>query len=322
MQLIWFKRRPQNRRLGRDKAVLEVRLRSDQVRANRLRFAAIALFTLAGTLVGFFLLWRAGQWGLDLLVYNNPEFSIQQVQVQTDGIIPVDQLRRWSGVKIGQNLLSLDLTRVKRDLEMVTSIRSAAVERVMPHTIRLSITEREPIAQIAVMRLKTDGTSEPSYVYLDRDGQVMLPAHWRPQPNSPDATNNFPSICGLNVSEVTPGRKLDSASARAALQLLLAFQHSPMAGLADLRQIDISSPDILEVTTYSQNRIVFSLSNFEAQLRRWHDISQHARELGKNLLSLDLSVPDNIPAVMTNAVAAGPTPANPASPQPNRRRNV
>ena len=54
-----------------------------------------------------------------------------------------DQLRRWAGVKPGENLFALDLARVKRDLEMVPLIDSVSVERVLPRTLRIRVTERE-----------------------------------------------------------------------------------------------------------------------------------------------------------------------------------
>ena len=135
-------------------------------------------------------------------------------------------------------------------------------------------------------------------------------------------SNALPAICGLNPGEVMPGKKIDSAQVRGALQLIGAFQHSPMAGLTDLRLVDVSSPELLQATTGDQGKIVFSLSNPEQQLRRWRDIRDRAQQQGMAIASLDLSVPGNIPAVL---VAAGPVPLNVPrnnNPQPIRKKNV
>ena len=70
-QVMWFKRKPKNRRLGRAQ-VLDVKLRSSQVRAARTRLAAIASGLSFGTVFGLYLLWRAGEWALNRLVYENP----------------------------------------------------------------------------------------------------------------------------------------------------------------------------------------------------------------------------------------------------------
>ena len=116
---MWFKREQKNRRLNRGH-VLDVKLRSDQVRAARTRLASIALGVTLGTVFGLYLFWRAGEWALDKFVYENPTFAIQRIEVQTDGVIAPEQLRRWSGVKPGANLIALDLASVKRNLELVS----------------------------------------------------------------------------------------------------------------------------------------------------------------------------------------------------------
>ena len=48
---MWFNRKPKNRRLGRE-YVLDVKLRSSQVRAARLRLAALALGVVFATVLG------------------------------------------------------------------------------------------------------------------------------------------------------------------------------------------------------------------------------------------------------------------------------
>ena len=93
---MWFRREKKNRRLSRGH-VLDVKLRSGQVRATRTRLAAIAFGVLFGTVFGLYLFWCAGEWALDHFVYENPEFAIRHIDVQTDGVILPDQLRRWAG---------------------------------------------------------------------------------------------------------------------------------------------------------------------------------------------------------------------------------
>src|SRR5258706_14764987 len=134
----WFGRKPKNRRLGSEH-VLDVKLRSDEVRATRMRYAGIGLGLAFVTVFCFYAVWRAGSWALYRLVYENDAFAVQEIEVQTDGVIAPDALRRWAGVKPGENLLALDLARVKRDLELVSRVRSVAVERLLPHTLRLRV---------------------------------------------------------------------------------------------------------------------------------------------------------------------------------------
>ena len=140
---MFFKRKSKNRRLEHDFA-LDVKLRSDKIKARRWR---VSLSLLAGSILALSLLlgvWRGGQWMMDRLLYSNSAFAIRDVEISTDGAFLLDQLRRWTQARPGDNLLALDMARVKRDLEMVPYIESATVERILPHTLKVRVFEREP----------------------------------------------------------------------------------------------------------------------------------------------------------------------------------
>ena len=70
-----FRRKARNRHLGRAH-VLDVKLRSSKVRAARLRMSALGLSALFTVVLGVYLLWRAGDWALDRLVYHNDAFAV------------------------------------------------------------------------------------------------------------------------------------------------------------------------------------------------------------------------------------------------------
>lgn len=319
----FLKRKPRNRRVGREHHVLDVKLRAEQIRTSRMRLASFAIGLALATLLGFYLLWRGGEWTLNALLYQNRAFAIRQIDVQTDGVIATDQLRRWAGVKTGENLFALDMTRVKRDLEMISAIRSVAVERILPHTLRLRVMEREPIAQIPMLRVARDGSAEPTVLQLDEEGVAMTQLDPRVCVASAVASNSpLPGIYGTNPREVIPGRRVKSTQVLAALQLVAAFEHSPMSGIMDLQMIDVSSPEVLLVTTSQQTKITFSLQDPDRQLRRWHDIYEQAQKLGKAIATLDLSVPDNIPARFVEASAAPIVPKRKPQPAITRKRNV
>jgi cell division protein FtsQ len=316
---MWLQRKSKNRRLGREN-VLDVKLRSSQVRAARVRMLAVSLGVLFATVFGLYLLWRTGEWALDRLVYENKAFAIQDIDVQTDGVIGVDQLRRWMGVKPGQNLLALDLARVKRDLELVPLVQSVSVERILPRTLRVRIAEREPLAQINVPRPKPGGGVAVTVFQLDIDGYVMLPLDPHQRANVSDqSAEQMPLISGIAPNQLQPGRRIEAPQVQASLQLIAAFEHSPMAGLVDLKHIDVSAPDVLVVTTGQGSEVTFGLQDLDTQLRRWRSIFDSGQRLGKSLSVLDLSVTDNIPA---RWVEAGALPAStlPALPKPLRTK--
>ena len=316
-----FKRKQINRRLNRVH-VLDVKLRSDQVRKSRMRVAALAFGVLFGTVFSMYVLWRAGGWVLNKLVYENQAFAIKELEVQTGGVISADQLRRWANVKKGENLLALDLARVKRDLEMVPAIGTVSIERILPGTLRIRVTEREPVAQINVPRKSTNGGLEFVVYHGDADGFVMSPVDPR-QRTAPlvQTDDALPVIYCPNQTELGPGRQITSPQGTAALSLISQFALSPMAGLVDLRRIDATARDVLLVQTGQGSEVTFALQGLEHQLRRWRTIHDKGMSIGRNVASIDLAVTNNVPVRWLEANIS-PAPAKPPKTTRTRKRNV
>jgi cell division septal protein FtsQ len=322
---MWFKREQKNRRLNRGH-VLDVKLRSAQVRATRTRLASIALGLTFGTVFGLYLLWRTGEWALDKFIYENSTFAIQSIEVQTDGVIAPEQLRRWTNVKPGANLIALDLASVKRNLELVSAIDSdpdsVQVERVLPRTLKIRVKERVPVAQVNVPTTAASGQIAFAVFQLDMKGFVMKPLDPRlcVIPVS-QMSAQLPEIRGLNMYELQPGHRVESPQAQAALQLIGAFDHSPMAGLVDLRHVDVSLPGVVVATTGQGSEITFALDNLEQQLGRWRKIYDLGMSKNKMIASLDLAVANNVPVRWAEIISAPVTPKN-SKPAHIRRKNV
>jgi cell division septal protein FtsQ len=318
----FFRREPKNRRLSH-RHVLDVKLRSRQVRATRLRLGAVALAVTFGTVFGLYLFWRAGEWALDKFVYENSEFAIRRVDVQTDGVIAPDQLRRWSGVKPGDNLMALDLVSVKRNLELVSTVGSVSVERVLPGTLRVRVTERQPVAQVDVPRAGAANGIEVTVFQLDAGGYVMQPLDPRlcviPLAQIRD---QLPVIVGLNVYQLQPGQRVESPQVLAALQLIGTFNRSVMTGLVNLRRIDVSSPGVVVATTEQGGEITFGLDNLDQQLRRWREIYDLGQRMNRAIAAVNLAVSNNVPVRWMEAGAGPVTLPRQNNPPPVRRKNV
>jgi len=292
---MFFKRKPVNRRLARE-YVLDVKLRSGHVRKARLRLMVISLGAIFFLLFGVYVLWRSCEWGLNRLVYESSAFAIQELDVKTDGVIAVSQLCRWAGLKPHENLFALDLTRVKRNLELVPLIESVSVERLPPRTLRIRVIEREPIAQVNAIRPRPQGGIETTVFQLDAAGYVLMPLETGQRAGPVAATNEtLPVISGVDQRELQPGRRLGGEALQAALRVIIAFQESPMAGLADLKWIDLSIPQVLTIRTGQASEITLGFADLEQQLRRWRTVFDLGHKLGKAIATLDLAITNNVP---------------------------
>ena len=320
---MWFKRKSKNRRLWNRPSVLDVKVRSKVVRSARARLAMVSLGVVGGTLLGLFVLWRLGEWGLNQLVYENKSFAIQMIEVQTDGVIAPEQLRRWSGVRAGQNLLALDLARVKHDLEMVPMVQAVSVERILPGTLRLRVTEREPVAQVNVLHPRDGGGMEQQIFQLDAEGYVLQPLDPRDRAVPlGQGQDQYPVNAGLNTAGLQTGRKLDFAPALSALRLIEKFEQSPMAGLVDLKRIDVSAPQVIVVTTVQGSEVTFAADDFDRQLNRWRRVYDECLRERKGIATLDLAVSDYTPLRLLESGSATPVVPKNLKPARARRRNV
>ena len=315
---MWFNEQ-RNRRRHRNQ-VLDVKVRSDLVRADRARLVTVSLLSAVGTLFGLYLLWCVGNWGLNLFVYRNPDFAIRRVDIRTDGALTPDQLRQWAGVRPGANLIALDLAEVKHNLEQFPVIRSVSVERVLPNTLKIQVTERRAVAQAEFPYTAADGSVTIQVFQLDAEGIVMPPA-----PGRPGLARTLPVITGENALSLRLGRRADSPGVLAALRLVAAFQTSPMAGLAVLRYVDVATPGVLLAVTEQGSRITFGLDDPARQLRRWWQIDNYGRSRQETVASADLAVANNVPVHYLALAGSLPVPApvvKPAKPSKNRRKNV
>jgi cell division septal protein FtsQ len=314
-----IKRKRRNRRFGEREHVLDVKLRTSQARVARMRVFG----TVLGVVILLVAAWRGGVWLLDYLVYKNEAFAIQQIDVQTDGVLTSETIRHWAMVRTGQNLLALDLTRVQRDLEMQPPIQFAAVERVLPHTLRLVINERQPVAQAIITMARPDGSLEQGVYDFDEDGCTMQPLDpsWRTSP--PPAGERLPILLNVPAAEVQLGRQTESPQIRGALQLVSELDHSPMAGMVELKSINVGIPEILQATTSQGAQITFSLNHFDVQLRRWRQISDQFQKWGRAITWLDLSIANNLPVstVVLNGAPIRPAP-QPGKPPRTKKKHV
>ncbi len=260
-------------------------------------------------------------WGLSALargwvnlrdeVIRSPRlFALRVVEVHPElHWLTREQVLRWTGLQAGQSLLALDLDRIQRDLQLAPQIEEAAIERVLPDTLRIYLRERRPLAQVRGVRSE-NGRLVPATYFLDAHGCVMPP----PGADRPDweaRLAGLPVISGLPRTELRVGRKSDSPTLRAALELVRLFPYSSLAGEVELRGVDVAEPDQLLVFTAQGAEVRLALTRLEEQLHRWRLVQDAARRLGRAVRWLDLTVTNHCPLLWqpVEEAPAGPPPA-------------
>tara|TARA_B100001123_G_C15280459_1_gene1013820 strand:- start:1557 stop:2147 length:591 start_codon:yes stop_codon:yes gene_type:complete len=183
---------------------------------------------------------------------------------------------------------------MKRDLEMVSIIDKVAVERVLPDTLSMRVIERKPLAGIIFYRQHRKGGLKRVEYWIDGDGLLISPAQ-ADNTRLKSSMKWLPLITGLNQANLMPGRTVKSHQLKSALSLIDRFDLSPMAGLAHLRQIDVSRRGTMEVVTWQGGRFTLALNGIDRQLERWRKIHDLGREHKRSIYSADLSIKNNLP---------------------------
>ncbi len=225
--------------------------------------------------------------------------SPSRIDVQTDGVISQDQLAPLGGVKPGENLLALRSRARETRLELVPLIQSGSLERVLPATLRIRVTEREPVARSTCPRPATGGRIEVDRLSAGRGRLCHAAAGPAPASDAvgrPGGRSVAGDFNGINFSDLQPGRRIGFPPVQAALQLIVAFEKSPMAGLVDLKRVDVSAARKCWSSRRTGKRSDLWSGRFRpttaALAARF---MRNVRRLNKAIATLDLAVTNNIP---------------------------
>jgi cell division protein FtsQ len=288
----------QNAKRKEKRETLNVKMRSKETRARRVRFAGTLLCVCLSLFLLVMIGWKGIEVGMREMIYSNPRLAIDRIDVETDGVVAPDKIREWARVKHGESLLALDLASLKRDLELRPIVESASAEKILPRQLRITIVERKPVAVVYLFQSATGGAPYGfDRFFLDGAGMVIPPLR-RDERNIKADPNpsSLPALLGFDAQKLRPGMCVNSPEIRAALDLIQAYEHSPVASQIEIRSVDLSQPHTLILRTAENSEITFAQENYPRQLARLQTTLDYARREGRLLASLDLAIGNYVPA--------------------------
>jgi len=108
-------------------------------RRRRWPLGAALLALVAGAGVGGYLISR-----------EEPVFPLEEVVLGGRTRLTPDEALSLAGLRRGMNLLDVDLSRAGADLEALTFVRRARLERRLPDTLVIEVVERRPALWVAL----------------------------------------------------------------------------------------------------------------------------------------------------------------------------
>ena len=282
-----------NRRRKRNPYLLDVKVQTEGRTRQRVRWVSAIVAAIAVLTGSVFGVYRLVKFSAAKMVQDNPRFAITQIIVEDDGSLTPQQVAAFGGVAVGQNLLSLDLNRVRRNLEMLPMVRRAEVRRMLPQKLFIHVDER-----IAVARLR--GTTD-SECLIDRSGFVMRPVRLtdgtvvRPQ-----SVGTLPVLTGVMPGDVQVGKQAQSEQVYRALELLDRLQQASAGSMMEVDTVDLAKPRHLMLMTRQRTMVKFDIEDYAQQLRRLSAILTWATQRQKLVQSVDLTVTRGVPVAFAN----------------------
>jgi cell division protein FtsQ len=289
-----------NRRKKRQEYLLDVKVQTERRTLRRLTVSVTALAILAAVAGTSWGLYRLVKLAGAKLLYENPRFAIAQIVVENDGVLTTEQVKQRVGVRVGENLLSVDLDRARRNLELLPIVRSVSVRREFPNRLVVHVEERMAMARLQPRTLP--GGSDGSVFLVDREGYVVKPFKLGDgavvQPRR--QVSGLPLLTGVKPGDLCVGRRVESEQVYQALQLLDKLAQSAVCSVVDVGQIDLSKTQLLTVTTRQKSVIKFDPQDLQQQLRRLAVVLSWAQQRRKTVQMVDLTVERGVPVTFIN----------------------
>ena len=159
--------------------------------SRSLKFGSITLLVVVVGLIVSANLWKTS-------------LRVQRVTVEGNRIVETAEIMQLVRIQKNTQLQDIDLTAVRKDILSHHFIKDAVVERDLPATLKITITERLPLAIV----------NSAEILYLDEDG-VVLPHSISKQ------LFDLPVLSGISPEiALAPGGTINNPDVHEALQIL------------------------------------------------------------------------------------------------------
>lgn len=290
--------RPSNKRVSTAKQrrhqqeLIEVRVRSHHAFRQRAQRAILwlSLLTLVGV-SGAGIYWAATR-GVHSLFYDNPDYNITQLTVETDGVLSRNAILAVADIHEGTNIFHVNLDQIRTRLAALTEIQSIRLERQLPNKISIFVTERKPIAWVApdsITSKRPEDVFHSSQAYLiDGEGMLLRPAKILA------SSYHLPIIRGVLLEHYTVGQKVETPEMQSTLELLKLHQESIIGTRFQISDIDLSRGYGLQITdAHSHLQVLFGLNDPQLQLQTLEKLLQAIEQTGRKPATISLMTLEN-----------------------------
>ena len=293
--------RARNRRVStfrqrRQQHLLDVKVRSRTALQHRNRKFLVFFSKIALTTALAFGIYVGARIAAKRFFIDNPDYKLANIEVQTDGTLQREQILSVAEIREGENIFRVNLARVHERLQDLPQVDQVEVLRKLPSEVDIRIVERKPIAWITSEKQIADPFASDAAFLIDARGVLMKEKKLLPE------YLGLPVILSASES-LQAGKSVESAEAKAALELLRLSTRSFMQTRFQVREIDLSKGYCLVVTDKNHSRVTFGFDNLDLQLQRLEQFLIYSDDAHRELATVNLLVQRNIPVTFQKSSA-------------------
>jgi cell division protein FtsQ len=213
------------------------------------------------------------------------EFAGQSPNLILEGVhyASASQIRHLFAQDFGRSLYLVPLSERRKQLLEIDWVEDATVSKVWPDTVKVRITERQPVAFLRLLPNRQDSLAR--FALVDHDGYILHPRV--------AAQFTLPIIAGVAETE-----SLDARRARVHRALGMLKEVGPLA--AQISEVDVTDPNNLIVAEHIGNTVVNLIIGEENFAERLQNFVANYKEINARRpgsTTLDLRVDGMITAV-------------------------
>ncbi|MDQ2825206.1 MAG: FtsQ-type POTRA domain-containing protein [Verrucomicrobiota bacterium] len=289
--------RGSNFRQRRRQHLLDVKVRSRTATQHRNRRVLVFASKIVLVLVLLCGVYLAGREGAKRFFFENPEYRLSAIEVQTDGTLQREQILKTTDLREGENIFRVNLAHVHDQLQQLPQVDEVQIVRKLPGEIDIKITERKPIAWITSEKQISDPFASDAAFLVDARGVLMKEKKLLPE------YLGLPLISGCTSESLEAGKIVESFETKGALELLRLSTRSFMQTRFQIRDIDVSKGYCLLVTDKNHTRVTFGFDNLDVQLQRLEQFLVYSDDSKQELATVNLLVQRNIPVTFAKPAA-------------------
>jgi cell division protein FtsQ len=169
-------------------------------------------------------------WGARRYLVTSPRFALRTLQVDGNVRLSPQEVAERGGLRLGDNVFALDLAEVERSLANEPWIANVRVQRKLPGSVIVAVTEHDPLALVSL---------QSELFLVSRAGRVFKQA----DPNDP---LDLPVITGIDVRDVASDREGVEKEVQRALDVIDELGKSPLGQRFPVQEIHLERDGSLQ----------------------------------------------------------------------------